>query len=539
MKRLLATFTIALVLFAQAQTFDLATLNTTYTAQDGDVVTGTSPLWYSSGTQKYHTGHIKIADGATVTLRDATIDGNTDTQFASWAGIECLGDATIILEGENIIQGGCGGAGIQSCNGHTLTIKGSGSLVAKGSYDKYGGGAGISSEGNIVIKSGTVSAVGSKYAAGIGSCHYYSGYTGNIIIMGGTITATGDSGAAGIGSGYGGGCGDITITGGNVSATGSRGVGASVNCYDSGYWYYTSCGNITIEDTVIQVLAKATAWRYDDNDEKCYYYPIDSGEGSAVMISDALSRTIEENFDKYGYKTGETLTLIPSERKHTITWLNEDGTVIDTTIAEEGAMPVHAAPTKTTEIPYVYSFAGWSPALALVSSNATYTATFSKVADLSLVTGDWTAADGDIITNTTAHAVTIPAGASVTVNGMTLRGANISGSPAVPAPEFSEVGKATTTEFTQDADGKWTLTTFAELSNDALGSGVADGQIKVYAASTLEGLNTVSPMASGVEIKEKKSAVKTTIKVTPPNPSASTQFFKVKFGSSGNVAGCQ
>ena len=37
----------------------------------------------------------------------------------------------------------------------------------------------------------------------------------------------------------------------------------------------------------------------------------------------------------------------------------------------------------------------------------------------------------------------------------------------------------------------------------------------------------------------KMSSVKTTIKVTPPNPSASTQFFKVKFGSSGNVAGCQ
>ena len=46
----------------------------------------------------------------------------------------------------------------------------------------------------------------------------------------------------------------------------------------------------------------------------------------------------------------------------------------------------------------------------------------------------------------------------------------------------------------------------------------------------MEGLNNVSPLTSGVEIKEKKSAVKTTIEVTPPDPAASAQFFKVKFG---------
>ena len=80
----------------------------------------------------------------------------------------------------------------------------------------------------------------------------------------------------------------------------------------------------------------------------------------------------------------------------------------------------------------------------------------------------------------------------------------------------------------QGADGKWTLTTFAELANDALGSDVANSQIKVYAASTLEGLESASPMTSGVEVKVKTSAVKTTIEVTPP--SGSSQFFKVKFG---------
>ena len=90
-------------------------------------------------------------------------------------------------------------------------------------------------------------------------------------------------------------------------------------------------------------------------------------------------------------------------------------------------------------------------------------------------------------------------------------------------------GEATTTEFVHGEGGKWTLTTFAELSNAAVGADVAAEQIKVYAADSVERLESASPMTEGVEVKEKKSAVKTTIEVTPP-PAASAQFFKVTFG---------
>lgn len=108
-------------------------------------------------------------------------------------------------------------------------------------------------------------------------------------------------------------------------------------------------------------------------------------------------------------------------------------------------------------------------------------------------------------------------------------GGGTGGGAVLPAPAFAADGKAATTEFVKGANGKWTLTTFAEMSNDALGSDVANGQIKVYAAPTVEGLNNASPMTSGVTVKGKKSAVMTTIEVTPPgNPP--TQFFKVKFG---------
>ena len=104
------------------------------------------------------------------------------------------------------------------------------------------------------------------------------------------------------------------------------------------------------------------------------------------------------------------------------------------------------------------------------------------------------------------------------------------GGAALPAPAFAADGKAATAEFVKGEGGKWTLTTFAELDNDALGKDVTDGQIKVYAADTPEGLKTASPLSSGVTLKEKKSAVKTTLEVTPPDPSAPAQFFQVKFG---------
>ena len=215
-------------------------------------------------------------------------------------------------------------------------------------------------------------------------------------------------------------------------------------------------------------------------------------------------------------------------KKETITWLDDAGEEIGTTEAINGSVPVHAEPTKAAEAPYRWDFTGWSPVLGPAVSNTTYTATFRKIADLALVTNNWTAADGDEIEGTTTYKVTIPGGATVTINGVSVTG--VGGGAMNLPPAFAAGGKAATTEFVQGTGGKWTLTTFAELSNDAVGADVAAEQIKVYAADSVEGLESASPMTEGVTVKEKKSAVKTTIEVTPPDPTATAQFFKVEFG---------
>ena len=185
---------------------------------------------------------VSIADGATVTLQDVTINGKTSTySIWKWAGLTCEGDATIILAGDNTVKGfDYGYPGIFVPAGKTLTIKGTGSLAASSNDGAAGIGGGIDACGNIVIEGGSIEATGSN-AAGIGggdSC-------GDITILGGIVKAKG-SHAAGIGSDSSGECGTITISSNGGIAPVVEAVGGStasgIGGADGGY-----CGNIRIE----------------------------------------------------------------------------------------------------------------------------------------------------------------------------------------------------------------------------------------------------------------------------------------------------
>jgi hypothetical protein len=188
---------------------DLSTLTTHYTAQDGETLTGTLGANVK----------ISIAAGATVKLQDVTINGTNDQRY-SWAGISCLGNATIILKGTNNVSGFSENySGIYVPSGSTLTIKGSGSLTARGSDI----GAGIGAEyyipcGNIVIEGGTINAYGGWLAAGIGGS--WRALCGDITITDGVTKVYAESGSSevgAIGAGYNSSCGTVTI-GGTVGA---------------------------------------------------------------------------------------------------------------------------------------------------------------------------------------------------------------------------------------------------------------------------------------------------------------------------------
>ena len=211
-------------------TLDLATVTAATTVEDGYTLTGTLGANVK----------ISIADGATVTLDGVTINGVRNNSYA-WAGITCLGDATIILSGTNTVKGFYEDyPGIFVPENKTLTIQGAGSLTA--SSNGFGAGIGGGYQiacGNIVIEGGTVNAQGGTYAAGIGGGNENS--CGNISITGGTVNAQGGYNAAGIGSGDKNSCGNISITGGTITATGGSNYGAGIGSGDRG-----SCGTVSI-----------------------------------------------------------------------------------------------------------------------------------------------------------------------------------------------------------------------------------------------------------------------------------------------------
>ena len=217
---------------------DLSKLTAAYEAQNGDVLTGTLK----------ENVKITIADGATVTLDNVTINGANLGDF-NWAGITCDGDATIILKdgSTNTVTGfNSNYPGIQVSSEGTLTIQGTGSLTASSNGRGAGIGGGMSINcGNIEIQGGVITAIGGGDGAGIGSGN--SGSCGDITISGGSVTATGGANAAGIGSGYQGNCVAIEISGGTVTANGgdkAAGIGSG---------YKAGCGNIKITSGVTSV----------------------------------------------------------------------------------------------------------------------------------------------------------------------------------------------------------------------------------------------------------------------------------------------
>lgn len=289
-------------------------------AVDGDVLTGTLGKNVK----------ISIADGATVTLDNANINASGSWNEGYYAGLTCLGDATIILKDgtANAVTGfDMQYPGIYVYSGKTLTIKsetlGTGSLTAhsNGLGAGIGGGYAMSC-GNIVIKGGIIMATGSTYSAGIGGGGNKSS-CGNITITGGTITAVGGSGTAsdlytsggaGIGSGYEGSCGTITITADVTRVEAWKGPDS--NCIGAGS--DGGCGTVTIGG---MVFWDGSSYRngghsYLTND--CLLYP------SVVTLADTMTNAnmiikVNYNYDGVNY------CLFQSNGDGTYTFQSGDG----------------------------------------------------------------------------------------------------------------------------------------------------------------------------------------------------------------------
>ena len=206
------------------------------------------------GKDNYSQTRIEIEKDASVTLTlDGTYIDTTDSPIL--IPENSTGNVNIILKGENGLKAGDYCAAIQKDgdaeNIGTLTISGSGALIAQGGKQGAGIGGGHEKAGNnIVISGGEVTATGGEYAAGIGGGMYGSG--SSITISGGTVTATGGECGAGVGSGYYESGSNITISGGTVIAQGGN-QGAGIGGGKSG-----AGNNIDISGGTVTATSIAT-----------------------------------------------------------------------------------------------------------------------------------------------------------------------------------------------------------------------------------------------------------------------------------------
>ncbi len=223
---------------AWATEYNMATLGSDADLNlvDGDVLYGTASK----------APRIYIADGATITLRNAILN------FMSLGGPENQpvlyghGSCTIILEGTNYLEPSKSSA---ISAGGILTIKGDGRLEAHGNQSP-----GIDNNESVNIYSGNIYCYASSDYPGI-ECHYYNENEQPTIdkrtlnIYGGYVEAHGGDYAAGIGSqtSWINRCGIVNIYGGVVKAYGGSdapGIGSGQRYYEQGKVEHTAEGGI-------------------------------------------------------------------------------------------------------------------------------------------------------------------------------------------------------------------------------------------------------------------------------------------------------
>ena len=87
-----------------------------------------------------------------------------------------------------------------------------------------------------------------------------------------------------------------------------------------------------------------------------------------------------------------------SMNSYKITWLLDDGTLIDETTVEYGKVPTHADAVKKATAEFTYTFTGWDKTLVAVTGDAIYVATFNETKNSYKIT--WLMDDGSLLDET-------------------------------------------------------------------------------------------------------------------------------------------
>ena len=199
-----------------------------------------------------------------------------------------------------------------------------------------------------------------------------------------------------------------------------------------------------------------------------------------------------------------TLTAKWNINKYTVTWKNDDGSVLRTDKnVEYGTMPNYGSnPTKAADAQYTYTFKGWTPEVSKVTGNAVYTAVYEKTTNKYTVT--WKNDDGSVLrTDKNVEYGTMPnyganptkaadAQYTYTFKGWTPEVETVTGDATYKATYTKE---ANTYTLTYDLDGgEWendTTYTYPKKYNE---------EVEVKADPTKEGYTFVGWMSAEVEV---------------------------------------
>lgn len=151
----------------------------------------------------------------------------------------------------------------------------------------------------------------------------------------------------------------------------------------TGYWLTTDVRIFAGETYTLQVTATEGGFIYSPNP---------SGEYAAGFRVEVGAYPYEHyHFVEWsdGYPTGwryititsdTTITAIFEKDRYTVTFLNEDGSLIEEEEWEYGSIPYCSeTPVKESTDAVTYVFAGWSPQISAVTENVTYTAVFTEI----------------------------------------------------------------------------------------------------------------------------------------------------------------
>ena len=150
-----------------------------------------------------------------------------------------------------------------------------------------------------------------------------------------------------------------------------------------------------------------------------------------------------EKTDKVKIDAAETLVAHWTIKKYTVTWKNDDGTVLETdTNVEYGSMPSYDGeePTKASTAQYTYTFKGWDKTPTVVTGDVTYTATYTSTTrkyDVSIVVnnGEY----GTVSTNKVSvdYGTVINKASTTTPNKITVGTTTITATPTTKTAQYT------------------------------------------------------------------------------------------------------